>query len=117
MNAPTKIPVRDVYEHADALDDCGDLFRRDARRPGYCWAWAIRSEKPGKAPASDPPFYASKADAEADAENYRRQWRGRPGAPVYSVREVYTSVHGLLRGEVARPLFGQRGFARNGGVL
>lgn len=86
-----------------------DLFRRDPRRPGYCHAFKIRSQRPGRGPDTDGPAYASRADAEADAENYRSQWvgRGRPDAPVYSVIEVYTSVHGLVRGTRAGPLFGR----------
>lgn len=99
----TDQPRPDTFDTATPKDD---LFRRDPRRPAYCHAFAIRSQRPGRAPAAEPPYYASKADAEADAETYRRQWRGRDSAPSYSVIEVYTSVQGLVRGTRAKPLFG-----------
>jgi hypothetical protein len=117
MNAHRSIPVRisDPFEHIDALDDAVDefmkpsvdgLFRRDPRRPAYCHAFKIRSQRPGYAPDSDGPAYASRADAEADCEAYRRQWRGKPCAPSYEVIEVYTTMQGLVRGTRAAPLFG-----------
>lgn len=105
-------------EAPDALDDAVErfmqpsddgLFRRDPRRQGYCHAFKIKSQRPGFAPAADGPAYASRADAEEDAENYRRQWAARraAAAPTYEVIEVYTSVSGLVRGTRAGPLFGQ----------
>ena len=97
MNAP--------YKPARLLDA---VYRRDPKRPGMCVAWRInyRREQDGRVTRCQDGerFYASKADAETDAEFARRhddrQLARLYGPLIAEVREVFTSIAGIKRGAV-----------------